>query len=176
MWMIIGCNFFAPLGGRKGLGGHPSGAPAVRMASIMRSRCARNTGLSLSPKARTLPIDEILLFGIAAEVVANMYADAEFYALLRQNTGVALDHGALDFDCAAHGVDHAAEFDDKAVAGALDGAPMMGGNGRLDQIAAKASEPCERAILVGASEPAVADDIRHQDRRELSTLAHCVLR
>ena len=63
MWMIIGCNFFAPLGGRKGLGGHPSGAPAVRMASIMRSRCARNTGLSLSPKARTRLIEN---FGLNA--------------------------------------------------------------------------------------------------------------
>ena len=77
MWMIIGCNFFAPLGGRKGLGGHPSGAPAVRMASIMRSRCARNTGLSLSPKARTLPIDEILLFGIAAEVGERQHHEGE---------------------------------------------------------------------------------------------------
>jgi len=41
-----------------------------------------------------------------------MNADTEFDALLRRNSGVALDHGGLDFDCAAHGVDHAAELDD----------------------------------------------------------------
>ena len=52
----------------------------------------------------------------------------------------------------------------------------MDGDGWLDQIAAKAPEPCERAILVGASEPAVADDICYQNRRELPALAHCVLR
>ena len=62
---------------RIGLAGHPSGAPAMRMASIMRSRCARNTGLSLSPKARTLPIDEILLFGIAAEVGERQHHEGE---------------------------------------------------------------------------------------------------
>jgi hypothetical protein len=31
----------------------------------------------------------------------------------------------------------------------------------------------ERASLVGTREPAVSDDIRNQDRRELSGLAHC---
>jgi hypothetical protein len=76
----------------------------------------------------------------------------------------------------AHGVDHAAELDDCAVPGALDDAPVMGGDGRVDQIAAQAPKPRERAILIGASEPAVADDICDQNRRELSALAHCVLR
>jgi hypothetical protein len=48
----------------------------------------------------------------------------------------------------------------------------MGGDGRLDQIAAKAPETRERAILVGASEPALADDIRHQNRRKFPGLGH----
>jgi hypothetical protein len=55
-------------------------------------------------------------------------------------------------------------------------APVMRGDGRVDQIAAKAPEPRERAILVSASEPAVAEDIRHQNRREFSALAHGALR
>ena len=31
----------------------------------------------------------------------------------------------------------------------------------------------ERPVLVGSREPAIADDIRHQNRRELAGLAHC---
>ena len=53
------------------------------------------------------------------EVNANAEDDA---SVLRQ-AGVALDHGVLHFDGAAHGVDHAAELDDRAVAGALDDPP-----------------------------------------------------
>jgi hypothetical protein len=50
----------------EGTAGHTSGAPAVRMASIMRSRCARNTALSLSPKARRRLIEN---FGLTARPV-----------------------------------------------------------------------------------------------------------
>ena len=50
----------------EGAAGHPSGAPARRMASIMRSRCARNTALSLSPKARRRLIEN---FGLTARPV-----------------------------------------------------------------------------------------------------------
>ena len=44
--------------------------------------------------------------------VAHMNADAEVDAAVRRHAGVALDHGVLKFDRAAHGVDHAAELDD----------------------------------------------------------------
>jgi len=46
----------------------------------------------------------------------------------------------------------------------------MGGDGGIDQVAAKA--PRKRAILVGAGEPAVSDDIGDQDRGDLPGLAH----
>jgi hypothetical protein len=71
-----------------------------------------------------------------------------------------------------HGVDHAAEFDEAAVAGPLDDAPVMQGDGRIDQVAAQRSEPGQRAIFVRAGEPAVADYVRDQDRRNLPGLAH----
>jgi hypothetical protein len=41
----------------------------------------------------------------------------------------------LDFDGAVHRVDNAAEFNDAAVASALDDAAMMHGNGWVDQVA-----------------------------------------
>ena len=54
--------------------------------------------------------------------------------------GVALDHGVLHFDGAAHRVDDAAKLDDAAIAGALDDAAMMHGDGRIDQIAAQRTQ------------------------------------
>ena len=59
-----------------------------------------------------------------------MNADTEDDAAILGHAGVALDHRVLDFDGAAHGVDDAAKFDDGAVAGALDNAPVMHGDGR----------------------------------------------
>ena len=59
-----------------------------------------------------------------------------------------------------------------AVAGALDDAAVMGGDGGVDQIAAEAPKARQGAVLVRAGEPAVADDIGDQDRRELAGLAH----
>jgi hypothetical protein len=100
-----------------------------------------------------------------------MNADAEFDAALGRQTGVALDHAILHLDRAAHGVDHAAELDQAAVAGALDDAPVMQGDGRVDQVAAERTQPRQNAILVRSREPAIADDIRDQNRRDLSGLA-----
>ena len=46
--------------------------------------------------------------------VAQMDADAKLDASLRRQARIALDHAVLHFDRAAHGVDHAAELDDRA--------------------------------------------------------------
>jgi hypothetical protein len=66
-----------------------------------------------------------------------MNADAEFYAPLGREARIALDEAVLHLDRAAHGVDHAAELDKAAVAGTLDDAAVMGGDGGIDQIAAQ---------------------------------------
>ncbi len=104
--------------------------------------------------------------------VAEMNADPEFDAALGRQAGVALDHAVLHFDRAAHRVDDAAELDEAAVAGALDDAPMMHVDGRIDQIAAQRPEPRQGAILVRSREPAVADDVRDQDRRNFPGSRH----
>jgi hypothetical protein len=64
-----------------------------------------------------------------------MNADAKFDLFFRRHPGVALDEAILHFDGAARGVDHAAELDDRAVASALDDAPVVGGDGGVDEIA-----------------------------------------
>ena len=101
-----------------------------------------------------------------------MDADAELDAALCRHAGVALDEAALHFDRTAHGVDHAAELDDDPVACALDDAPMMERDGRVNEVAAERPKARKNALLVGTGKPAVADDIRDQDRRELPRFRH----
>jgi hypothetical protein len=83
-----------------------------------------------------------------------------------------LDEAVLHLDRAAHGVDHAAELDKDAVSGSLDDAPVMRGDGRIDQIAAQTAEPRQGAILVRSREPAVADHVRDQNRSNLPGFGH----
>ena len=104
--------------------------------------------------------------------IAQMDADAELDAALGRKASIALDHAVLHLDGAAHGVDDAAELDEDAVAGALDHAAVMHGDGRIDQIAPERPQPRQCAILVGAGKPAVSDHIRRQYCREFPGLGH----
>ena len=101
-----------------------------------------------------------------------MDADAELDAAVLRHAGIALDHAVLHLDGAAHGIDHAAELDQRSIAGALDHAPVVHGDGRIDQVAAQRPQPRQRAIFVRAGEPAVSDHVGSQDRRQLAVLAH----
>jgi hypothetical protein len=64
-------------------------------------------------------------------------ADAELDPALGRQAGVPLNHAALDFDRAAHRIDHAAKLDEASVAGALDDAPTVRGDRGINQIAAQ---------------------------------------
>ena len=88
-----------------------------------------------------------------------MNPDPEFDSPFRRHPRVALDDAVLDFDGAARRVDHAAELDDKAVAGALDDAAVMGGDGRVDEIAPQRADARKRPLLVAAGKPAEANNI-----------------
>ena len=50
--------------------------------------------------------------------------------------------------------------------------PRLRGDGGAYQIVAQAPEARECALLVGAGKPAVADNVRNQDRRDLSRFRH----
>jgi hypothetical protein len=51
----------------------------------------------------------------------------------------------------------------------------MHGDSRIDQIAAQRPQTRQDAILIRASEPAVADHIRAKDRRKFPGLGHRAL-
>jgi hypothetical protein len=76
------------------------------------------------------------------------------------NARVALDHGVLHFERAAHRVDDAAELNHAAIAGALDDPAMMHGDCGVNQIAAQRTQSRQSSIFVHAREPAIADHIR----------------
>ena len=97
-------------------------------------------------------------------------------ATFSRKAGVALDRAGLHLDGAAHGVDHAAELNEAPVAGALHYAPVMRGDGGIDQIAPQPAQSRKGAILIGASKPAVSDHVRYQYRCELPVFDHGILR
>ena len=86
-------------------------------------------GDALQPRGDIDAVAHQIAVGLLDDV-AEMDADAELDAALRRQAGIAFDHAVLHLDRAAHGVDHAAELDEAAVAGALDDAPVMHGDGR----------------------------------------------
>ena len=75
-------------------------------------------------------------------------------------------HRPLHLNRAAHGVDDAGELDQQAVAGGLDDAAAMLGDLRVDQLAPDRLQPRERAFLVRAHQPRIADDIGRHDCRQ----------
>jgi hypothetical protein len=68
--------------------------------------------------------------------VAKMDADAEIDATIVRHANVTLDEALLHLDSATHRFDHAAKFGDESVASALDHPPVMGDDGRIDQVVA----------------------------------------
>ena len=104
--------------------------------------------------------------------VAKMNADTKLDATLRGQAGVALGQAALHFDGAAHGIDDTAKLDEAPVAGPLDDAPAVRVDGGVDQVASQPPEPRQGAILVRPREPAVADNIRDQNRRDFPGSRH----
>src|ERR1019366_147626 len=108
--------------------------------------------------------------------IAEMDADAKLNVSLGRNAGVALDHAVLHLDSAAYSLDYTAELDEDAIASALDHAPVMHGDGRINQIAPQRAEPRQCAILVDTGKSAVTDHVGGENGGELSGLGHRVHR
>ena len=101
-----------------------------------------------------------------------MDANAEDDASILWQAGVALDHGVLHFDGAAHGVDHAAKFGEEPVTGAFNDARFVYRDGRVDQVAAQRPQSGQCSILVGRGQTTESNDVSRQDRRDLSIFGH----
>jgi len=108
----------------------------------------------------------------SSTTVALMDADAPLDAVFRNRRRVALDHVRLHFAGATQRVDGAGEFDQQTVTGGLDDPPVMGGDLRIDQLAADRLEPRQRPLLVRSDQPRVARHIGGKDRGETAGCSH----
>jgi len=75
---------------------------------------------------------------------------------------------ALHRQGAVHRVDHAAEFDDGAIADELDDAAVMGGDRRVENGLPVLLEGGQRARLVGPHQARIADHVGRKYGRELT--------
>ena len=104
-----------------------------------------------------------------------MNADPELDAAIIRHPGIALNHGVLHFDRAAHSFDNAAELDEAPSPVRLTTRPrctaMVGSIRSLRSARNRAKMRSSSA----PAKPAVADHIRDQDRCYFAGLTHVVL-
>ena len=98
--------------------------------------------------------------------VAEIDADPVLEAPLGRHRLLLGGHHFLQLDRAQDGVDHGAELDQEAVADDLHQPPVMGGDQRLDHLAAQLLQRGDGAGLVLLDQPRVADHICGHDRRQ----------
>jgi hypothetical protein len=100
--------------------------------------------------------------------VADVDANAERDAPALRDGRFALGDSLLNRDRAFDGIDRARELDQRSVAHQLDHAAAVLGDQRLDELRAQRLQARDRAGFVLADQPAVADRVRGQNRRELA--------
>ena len=104
---------------------------------------------SLEPRRDVDPVAHQVAVALLDDV-AQVNADASLDTLVGGQAGVALSQAATHFHGAANGLDHAAKFDERPVAGPLDDSPVVDRDRRVDEVAAQSSQPRQREFLVGA--------------------------
>ena len=100
--------------------------------------------------------------------VAQIDADAEADALVLRRVRLPLGHALLDQHGALHGVDHAAELAQRAIAHELDDAAVVLGDQRLDEALAVVLETLDRSGLVALHQARIADHIGRENGSEAS--------
>jgi hypothetical protein len=96
--------------------------------------------------------------------ITDMDADAKFDPDILLDLGVPPGHAALNFHSAARCIHGAGKLNQHAVAGGLDDATAMRGDGRIDEGFLYGLKLGQRAFLIEAHETAIPGDIRRQDR------------
>ncbi len=82
-----------------------------------------------------------------------MDADAKLDAPpLGLHLRIARGHRLLHLGSATHRINNAREFDEHAIARRLNGAPVVGCDARIDQLAPQRAQCRERALLVSPDE------------------------
>ncbi|MGB5185065.1 MAG: hypothetical protein WBO12_23165 [Xanthobacteraceae bacterium] len=91
--------------------------------------------------------------------VADVNANPEFDAFVRRNTGIALDHIALNIDRAAYRVDNANELHQDAIASGFNNSAAMFGDLGINEFLAMRFDLAQRAFLIDTHQSAVTGDV-----------------
>ena len=105
--------------------------------------------------------------GALRDDVAEIDANAELNAPVRRYLRIALEHAALNFDCAGDGVHDAAEFSKNTVACGVGDVAAMHLDRSIQKLGPVGPQSGERTDLVGAHQPAVSSHIGRQNGREV---------
>jgi hypothetical protein len=126
---------------------------------------AARLGQRLQPRRDVHAVAEQVAVGLHHHV-GRMQADAQLQSVAARRQRLLHGNGALDCLHAAR------EFREQAVAHRLEHAPAVRGQERLDHLRAHRPQARERAGLVGADQPRVADHIGREDRGEAAGGGH----
>ena len=118
-----------------------------------------------------IAVDVVAIDDDVAEIDADPERDPRVLG-----EGLTLDGDrTLDLHGAGHGIDHAGELDQRAVAHELHDAAVMVRDHRIDHIAAQRLEPGQGARLVEAHEAAVPHHVGGEDRDQLAFDLRCLV-
>jgi hypothetical protein len=129
---------------------------------------ADTTGLCDPFKARS-DIDAITEDVVVVDDdVSDVDADPKSNTLMMRDVNILPSHALLNFNGTSRGIHRARELDQHAVAGGLDDASAMRGDGGINQRLSEHLELRERALLVEAHQLAITGDIRRHHSRQSS--------
>ena len=98
--------------------------------------------------------------------VTDVNADTKFDPVVRRHVGILRSHIALNFDRASRRIHRTGKLDQHAVARGLDDAAPMLDDLRIEKSFSECLQLAERALFIGAHEPAVTGDICRQNSRQ----------
>jgi hypothetical protein len=120
--------------------------------------------LKSGSNVHTVAVNVIRFYDDIAEIDAKAEHDASIF---REISG-AVDHLALDFDCAPYRVNDAGKLHERTVASIFDDPPVMVPNLWLEQVPSECVQARMCALLIELHEARIADDVRDDDRHEFA--------
>jgi hypothetical protein len=143
----------------------------IKLALDLIEHLARNADAAAISKAfePSCDIDSVAEdVGALRDDVAEIYADAEFNALVRRYLRIAFEHATLNLDGTRDGVHDAAKFSEDTVPSRVGDVAAMDLDRRVPELAPVGPQPGERTDLVGAHQPAVSSHIGGKNGRKVS--------
>ena len=100
------------------------------------------------------------------QLESDVNADAKFDPLVLWDIGILFRHTTLNFIGTPHGVNHASELDQSAIASILDDMSTMIGDFGIEKRLSERSQSRQRAFFIESYKAARANNIGRQNSRQ----------